>query len=415
MEQGALLSAASGGAKADIKPQTFLVGILLLISCLYWLLARDSYMGDFRAFYVAAVSTQAHLDPYRNNVDIDERYADADSDRVESRFIYPPSALLYFLPFEMFRYNIAKLAFAGLVILPMAGILLFFNQRFEGITLVLIGLFVSLPMVANVDNGQIDVLILALLLMSFYLGNGWKAGLCLGVAISIKVVPIFAVLWFLGQRRWRTAVWSVVLSGGLTLLAVARWGTGRYWEFVQHLANHVNRHGAVLHHHFQTIQVTDSRFIVVGTMSYALGHHVYGYIQNPLLQLGRFGSVAGLLIVLSYLGWAFFSAKGRSLSPEAGFFGLLVVSLFANTLLWTMGLVACFPLLLLLVDKSRTPAKTALLLMAPLFLPFSLVADRRFAVWLAAAAFCVWHNARDSQDRAGSDHVLGKQRLTGAA
>jgi hypothetical protein len=363
-------------------------------------------MGDFRAFYVAAITTQAHLDPYKNQVDVDERYADGTLDRVDSRFIYPPSALFFFAPLAKLPYRFAKLAFAGVMVLLMAGILVFFYQRFSGQAAVLIALFISLPMVANIDAGQIDVLILALLLAAFYFGDGWKAGACLGVVISIKLVPIFAIAWFLGQRRWRTVVWSLLLTGGLTLLAIERWGTSRYGEFLRHLKDHTKWHGPLLHHQFQTIHLVGSRIIATEDSAFTLNRGIYGFLQNPLLPLGRYESVIGVLLVAGYLICLFFTAKGKSLSTEAGFFGFLVVALFANTLLWEMGVVACYPLLLLLVDRSRTPAKTALLLLIPLFLPFNIVADHRFTLWLAVAAFCLWQITRSMETQTGDDEAV---------
>ena len=396
---------ASGRTQGDIQPRTLLVGILLLISGLYMLMARESYMGDFRAFYVSAITTQAHLDPYKNQVDVDERYADGTLDRVDSRFIYPPSALFFFAPLAKLPYRPAKLAFAGVMVLLMAGILVFFHQRFSEPAIVLIALFISLPMVANVDAGQIDVLILALLLAAFYFGDGWKAGVCLGVAISIKLVPIVAIGWFLGQRRWRTVVWSLLLTGGLTLLAIERWGTSRYGEFLRHLKDHTKWRGPMLHHQFQTVHLVGSRIIAIGDSAFTLDRGIYGYLQNPLLPLGRYESVIGVLLVVGYLIWLFFTAKGKSLSAEAGFLGFLVVALFANALLWVMGVVACYPLLLLLVHRSRTPAKTALLLLTPLFLPFEAVANHRFALWFIVAVFCLWQITRSMDTQTGGGAI----------
>jgi Glycosyltransferase family 87 len=392
-------------APGDVQPRTLLVGLLLLISCLYLLMARESYMGDFRAFYLAASATQNNLDPYRNNVDIDEKYADGVSDRMESRFIYPPSALFFFAPFSKLPYKYAKFIFGGVVALLMGGLLTFFYMRFSGLMAVFLALFVSFPMMANVDTGQTDILILALLLAAFYLEDGWMAGMCLAVAISIKLAPILAIGWFLGQRRWRTTGWSLLVSGCLTLFAVKKWGTVRYVEFFEHLQNHANWHSPTLHHQFQTVHLVGSRMIDVGGVVYTLDRDIYGHLQNPLHLLGHYGSAIGFVVVMGYLVWLFFSAKGRSLSAEAGFLGFLVAAPFANTLLWEMGEVVCFPLLLLLVHRSRTPAKTALLLLTPLFFPLSVVADHRFVIWLGVAAFCLWRLAHGDAIPLGGEEI----------
>jgi len=72
-----------------------------------------------------------------------------------------------------------------------------------------------------------------------------------------------------------------------------------------------------------------------------------------------------------------------------------VVALFANSLLWPAGLIACFPLTLLLVDRSHLPVRHGLILLLPFFLPIEFVANRRFLLWLIAAGFCLWQTRRE--------------------
>ena len=84
--------------KGDLAPGNLLLGLLLALCCFYGNLARDSYMDDFRAFYVAAEAVHDGLDPYVNQVNVSEKYADALWLKADSRFIYPPSALLFAPP-----------------------------------------------------------------------------------------------------------------------------------------------------------------------------------------------------------------------------------------------------------------------------------------------------------------------------
>ena len=107
-----------------------LAGMLLLLCCLYSLLARDTYGSDFRAYYVAAQAAHAGLDPYLNQVNVSEQYADRDWLEVNSRFIYPPSSLLLFAPFARLPYRVAKVVWGTGMALLMAALLLALCQRY---------------------------------------------------------------------------------------------------------------------------------------------------------------------------------------------------------------------------------------------------------------------------------------------
>jgi hypothetical protein len=378
------------GKRSDISPRTLLLGLLLAVSCFYANLAKDSYMDDFRAFYLASVTSHQHLDPYVNHVDLGEQYANSLWDRKDSLFIYPPSALFFIAPLGHLRYDPARIAFGSMMALIMVGILFSLHRRFPRQTLVLFALFLTLPMVKNIDNGNIDVLILALTLAAFYIEDSAAAGLLLGIAISIKLAPILAVAWFLSRRRFKTAAWSLASSATLAAAAYLRWGSLYWREFFDHLVHHETPGLPTLGHVFTTIYKVKDRVLVTSDGVYAYQHDISGYLQNPLHILGRFGSPIGLLVVSSFMAWLFFSRRGKALTAEQSFFLFLPVALLANNLLWPMGLVACFPLIVLLVDNSATPNLTAALLLVPLILTKQVIGNWNFGLWLLTAAWCVW-------------------------
>ena len=96
------------------------------------------------------------------------------------------------------------------------------------------------------------------------------------------------------------------------------------------------------------------------------------------------------MVLCVFLAWLFFTKRGRALAPEQSFFLYLVIALIPNHLLWPMGLVMCFPLLLLLVDTSPTPNLTALTLLLPMFLTKPIINSGNFSLWLICAAYWVW-------------------------
>ncbi|MES2392282.1 MAG: glycosyltransferase family 87 protein, partial [Acidobacteriota bacterium] len=341
----------------------------------------------------------AHLDPYVNHVDLGEQNANSLWDRKDSLFIYPPSARVFLSPLSHLRYDPARIAFGSLMALLMVAILRGLHRRIPEQTFVLFALFLTLPMIKNVDNGNIDVLILALILAAFYIGDGALAGLCLGVAISIKLAPVLLVAWFIARRRYKTALYAILSSTTLFLAALSRYGTTYWREFFNHLAHHESPNLPTLGHVFTSIYKVKDRVLVTSDGVYAYQHDINGYLQNPLHILGRIGAPLGILIVLATMAWLFFTRRGRWLTSEQSFFILLPISLLANNLLWPMGLVACFPLIVLLVDDSPTPNLTALLLIVPFVLTKQLVGNWNFGLWLIAAGYCVyqsgWLNAPD--------------------
>ncbi len=367
-----------------------LAALLIAITCFYGNLARESYTDDFRAFYVAAEATAAHLDPYVNHVNLDERFADALWLRPDSRFIYPPTALFFFLPLAHVPYNLAKTAFGLLMALTMVAILAELHRRYPRQTLVLLALFISLPMFMHVDNGQIDCLILGLVLVAFYLPEGWRGGVCLGIAIAIKVSPVLLLVWFVSQRRWRLLAWCAATVGVLAAAAYVHWGAGYFIEFAQHLARH-GEGQQLLTHTFVTLHKIGNPVLVTADGIFAYQHDIGGYQVNPLHLLGRVGMPIGLGLYLALACWLL-SPQARRLSDDRRFFLLLVGALVANPLLWAMGLVACFPLVVLLVSESPTPNRAAVMLVAPFLLTKQAIGEGSFVLWLAMAGLCLWQN-----------------------
>jgi hypothetical protein len=57
-----------------------------------------------------------------------------------------------------------------------------------------------------------------------------------------------------------------------------------------------------------------------------------------------------------------------------------------------MGLVACFPVIVLLVDSAKRPNWTALVLIAPLIVTKQFIGNWNFGVWIVAASWCLWQS-----------------------
>jgi hypothetical protein len=145
-------------------------------------------------------------------------------------------------------------------------------------------------------------------------------------------------------------------------------------------------------HHFVEYGVSHGRLILTPEGIYEYVHEIYRLPQNPLAVFRFKGIPLGLLLPVGFTIWLLASRRGRALSERQSYFLFLVICLFANPALFPMGVIACFPLLILLVDSSRTPLRTAVLLLAPMFLTARMLGGRNFTVFVLVAAFCVWQN-----------------------
>ena len=191
-----------------------------LLPAYFLLLAEASYVArDFHAYYAAA---EAALEG-RPFVGVDSGYPGA-------AYVYPPIAVLLFLPQTAaggwqvafaIQTAINAAAAAGLAAVTVRTV-----QRhgppLPAVDRRLVVGFVLLaaPSVAVLGLGQVDLLI-ALALAGGFLAlerdREWLAGAALGAAALVKLFPAALGLWLLYRRSWRAVAGAAVT--GLTGLA----------------------------------------------------------------------------------------------------------------------------------------------------------------------------------------------------
>ncbi len=83
--------------------------------------------------------------------------------------------------------------------------------------------------------GQVDILIMFLLLVSYYLYTKGlaSAGICLGLAISFKPLVGPMLLFFLWKRQWKAALTAAVTAGLLTVLGFTVIGWNRLPDYLE--------------------------------------------------------------------------------------------------------------------------------------------------------------------------------------
>ena len=190
-----------------------LAAALLRLAILALGFARYGLQVDFSAYYTAAEAALAGLSPYANQVGHQPPIWDGLCFTTFSRFLYPPPSLLPFLGLALLPYAAAKLLWTALLLglstkavvlgARLAGVPL----RSRAVALVALGLAVCWPLLLSLERGQIDVVVLVLLLSrnlvkAYFerrqrlLGSGFRTKLIAAFVITVlftAFVGVFAM------------------------------------------------------------------------------------------------------------------------------------------------------------------------------------------------------------------------------
>lgn len=156
-------------------------------------------------------------------------------------FTYPPFAAIVLAPLTLLPYWAACLALTlltlGVLAVVVATVL---GRRYDWrrVAMLLLAAEVLEPVLRTVYAGQIDLLLLALVVLDVLVDTPrWPRGLLIGLAAAVKLTPMVFLLYFLLRRDSRAAITAVVTFLAATafgfLLAGAdsvRYWTGALWD-----------------------------------------------------------------------------------------------------------------------------------------------------------------------------------------
>ena len=259
-------------------------------------------------------------------------------------FTYPPFAALVFYPLTKLPFGVVAFAWQVGIIAALYGVVRL-SQRLIGppptmlseargrsgdrrraMLWTALGIWTE-PLRSTFDYGQINVILVLAVLWAVCSTRWWLSGLLVGVAAGIKLTPAVSGLYFVGMRRWATAVFAAVVFAGTVALSIAVIGQQARYYFTDLLGD-ASRIGPIGTSFNQSWR---------GGVSRILGHDA-GY--GPLVLAG-----IALTAVLAVSAW-------RALDGER-LGSLLVVELFGlllSPISWTHHWIWVLPLTIWLFD-----------------------------------------------------------------
>lgn len=216
-----------------------LPGLLLLLSVMVDVVATELGPEPFNMIDLAVyVQGAGHL--------TDGSLYDFLSGASRLPFTYPPFSALVFAPLHWLPWTVTRVLWHAGSIAAVTAIL-YLSLRLMGRAgpaavrpiaslpgTLLTGTAAAIwlePVRTNFNYGQINLFLAVLVLGAAVASRDWLAGVLVGVAAGIKLVPAVTGLYLLAQRRFAAAVWSgvVFLATVALMLAIIPRDTRRYF------------------------------------------------------------------------------------------------------------------------------------------------------------------------------------------
>ena len=183
-----------------------------------------TFAPDFNVFYYTAWDVLHGLDPYNDS-------------KLATGFGYPVVTTFVYLPFTLLPYKIAQGLFVILNALSVPLIVwlsLKLIQKKISLNVVILVTaltYLSFPVKFTLGMGQSGLLVSLLLLIAFYLRETKqkiKSGLLLGIAVLMKPILGFILLFFFLKKEWKIIITAGFFILFLTTLSLIIFGVDKY-------------------------------------------------------------------------------------------------------------------------------------------------------------------------------------------
>lgn len=310
-----------------------LAPVLLVLSIaarLAWtyLVPNGANFVDLHVYVGGAATLDGHAGALYDYV-----YADQTPD-FPLPFTYPPFAAVVFYPLHLLPFGLVAFCWQIGIIAALYGVvrisqLLLGGRAPRSVAMLwtAVGIWTE-PLRSTFDYGQVNVVLVLAVLYAVYSNRWWLSGLLVGLAAGVKLTPAVSGLYFVGARRWGTAVFSAVVFFGTVAFSVLVIGdeARRYFTELLGDADRIGPIGTSFNQSWR------------GGISRILGHDA-GY--GPAVLLG-----IAVTAVLAVLAW-------RAIGGSADRLGaILIVSLFGlllSPISWTHHWVWLIPLMIWLL------------------------------------------------------------------
>ena len=212
----------------------------------FWTGRRGMLAINFEVYYHAGQFVLGASDAGRSVLSAGDLYAVTPPDHPAYRFLYPPIAVVAFLPFALFSSPWPGFAVvtalqvgAGLVLARMLWRVIEGNGiHLERVDRALIAGFVvgSAYAVPSVFFGNVNLLValgVAVAVVGIERGRESRAGVALALVSLPKIFPAAVGAWFLRRRSWRAAATSVGTGLALLVTSVALFGVDLHRTYLR--------------------------------------------------------------------------------------------------------------------------------------------------------------------------------------
>jgi alpha-1,2-mannosyltransferase len=205
----------------------WLIYVLVTAACLamFLLLATKHNFFDLK-IYLSAMKWWA---------DGNELYDYTQPDFLQGKlyFTYPPFAAILLFPFGFLSTGFAAALFTlgTLAAVAVTTKWLFTAAGLPHWPLAVPVIVLMEPLRENIMQGQINMLLIVLIMMDFFVLKGKWRGVGVGLATALKLFPGIFIVYFLVTRQWRAAFVSSVTAAVATLLsgAIAPRASWDFW------------------------------------------------------------------------------------------------------------------------------------------------------------------------------------------
>ncbi|ANI41417.1 mannosyltransferase [Mycolicibacterium vaccae ATCC 25954] len=149
-------------------------------------------------------------------------------------FTYPPFAAVVFYPMQLLPFGLVAFVWQVGIIAALYGVVRLSQRlltpssapggRRVAMLWTAVGIWTE-PLRSTFDYGQVNVLLVLMVLYAVYTSKWWLSGLLVGLAAGVKLTPAVAGLYFVGARRWAAVGFSAVvffLTVGVSALLVGQ-------------------------------------------------------------------------------------------------------------------------------------------------------------------------------------------------